>query len=223
VARLNHFSYPYQKENKTGKSFLRHVKSLGLLGLLLKPPFIWEIRMVWFVQRLTWLERDLKGKKLSEYGFPLEFHRKLTLELFDHMERITQLAERHEVPDMEWFAEYYPAIQNQLLRNGAAYYPELRRWFKPFHRLRTYNLTVDNQVDIYQKLVGEFKKRGIKNNRLACHLTALICSPADCIQTGKLDPNPELVRKNVRDWRKRQNEQQAKRRTKPSINPAKNS
>jgi len=222
VARLKHFPYPYPDGNKKGNTFYSHLKKLGLLALLLSPPLLWDIRMVWFFRRHARLEKSLKAKKLSEFGFPLDFHRKMAIELFDHLERITQLAEQHEVPDMEWFAEYYAAIQAQFLREGAAYYPELRRSLKPFHRLRTYEFSADNQVMMYDALHRAFSGRNLTKTKLAQQLTALICSRPDCIETGKLDPSPDSVRKNVKRKQKEERTKQRGRK-KRQTNTLKNS
>ena len=47
VARLKSFLYPYPQGNKSNKTFYEFLKSLGLLEILINPPLLFRIRMVW--------------------------------------------------------------------------------------------------------------------------------------------------------------------------------
>ncbi len=222
VARLKSFYYPYPEGNKSGKTFYEHLKSLGLLNSLLATPLLWDIRMVWTFQKTYKLELSLKREKLSQHNLPLAFHREILHLLFDHIERIACVAEKYDVPDQVWFHDYYKAIQKQLLRDGASYYPRLNENFKPAHKSRVWSHEVNNQVDLYFKLLKSFAECGQKSKKLARQVAAVLCSGPECIPNKKLDPNPERIRKYVRDSQTRHRKQKA-RCTKASIKPAKKS
>lgn len=221
IGRLKKFLYPYPQGTKKGKTFYDRLDSLGLLDVILNPPLLWDVRSAWSSWSYYVKQRELKEKRLSQHKYPLEFHRQMMTHLIAHLEVITKLAKKNEIPEQEWLAEYYTAIRGQLLREVTSYYPELLYRLKPAHKLRVYSHTVDVQVETYHAIIAAFKQRNLKNNKLAYQLTALICTPSDCAQRGKLDPNPERVRKYVRDWKKRHPRRLTKGRTKTAGNPSK--
>lgn len=203
IYRLKRFLYPYPEGNRKKRTFYTHVRSLGLLEPLVAPLLLWDIQMAWFLQRHYEIERDLQRKQLSQLGFPLDFHKRMLHLLFAHLQRTTALAQQHHVPVQEWLREYHSEINKQLLLEAGQYFPQLRLWAKPADKLRVYSHAVGTQVEVYCAISAIFKKRKLKNNKLACQLTALICSSSARIRGGQLDPNPERVRKYVRDWRKK--------------------
>lgn len=207
VERLEAFRYPYQawrphSEVSQGvSSFYSHVESLGLLDFLITPPFLWDVRRVWFVRRHYELESEQRFQKKSQYGYPVAFHREMMLAIAGHLTRISKIAEKHQVPTHE-FKDYYNEALRQLLKETAVSYPQWRLWTKPVGRIRPRSFGVDSQLEIFDAITKELAGRGTKNNKLAYELTALICSPESCIRTRILEPNPETVRTNVRDRRK---------------------
>lgn len=222
--RLRKFLYPYPQGNKRGKTFHQHVKSLGLLNLITKPPLLWDIRFVWFDRVLSKHQRELKTKKLSQNKYPLRFHRDVMLRVFQHRKDIAKLSRDHGVDDREWFSQYYEALDQEIFREATKYYPEMRRWFIPAQQLSVRSLWVSTQLYLYEAIVKAFESKNIQNNFLAYQLTALFCSSRECIHAGKLDPDPERVRKYERDERKKQTRTVLfKRGTKRSPKPATNS
>lgn len=219
LSRLKHFRYPYPAGNKSGRTFYDHLSRLGLVNLLIETPLLYDIRDVWKSKRYYELQVRARSEKLSQHDFPLEFHKKILLLLFDHLEQITCVAEEYAVPDAIWFREYHEAIQRQLLREGASYYPQFRKWFKPAHRITVRSFSVSRQVELFFNLCKSFAKRKVQNKRVAYQITALMCSSSDSIRKGKLDPDPEEVRKYVRDF-ERQNSGKKSGWTKPLRKPA---
>lgn len=208
IDRFSRIRYPFPEGTKSGKTVLDHLKSSKLVDVLLTPPMLWQIRMVWQFQRYFELQRELRNKKHSQHGVPLDFHREMLFLLSDHMERIATLAEEYSVPDQVWFREYYSAIQSQLLREGASYYPEFRKWFKPAHKLTLRSHAVSNCLDLYFSVVKTFRAHDEKSRKLARHVTAVICSPAHLVRAEKLKPDPETVRKYVKDLRRKNKQMQ---------------
>jgi hypothetical protein len=206
--RLKRFRYPYVIHHpfgppiRTTKSFYRHVKDLGLLDFLLKPPFLWEVRRAWFSRRHHELEKLLHDEAKSQHGYPLKYHRKMMLGILSHLTRISTLASEHGVP-RKWFANYYAASLEHLLAEASVCYPELLRWYKPSSRIRRYPLGVDTQLDIFNAITAEFRMRHKPNSKLAHQLTALICSPQSCIANRELNPRPDTVRTNLRQRRRK--------------------
>jgi hypothetical protein len=204
VRRLKRFQYPYVAPHpyavkiRSGKSFYRHVRSLGLLNFLLEPPFLWEVRKAWFFHRHYELEKRRRDRKKSQHGYPLAFHREMMLAIASHLGRISKIAREHRVP-RKWFVGYYAQTLKQLLSEASVTYPELLRWFKPNSQLRPHSLDVESRLDVFDAITAEFARKKIKNNTLAYQLTALICSPENCIATHTLDPSPDLVRRNISD------------------------
>jgi len=208
VARLEAFRYPYEAWRPHGEvsqgvgSFYSHVESSGLLDFLITPPFLWDIRRVWFFRRHHELESEQRFEKKSQYGYPLPFHREMMLAIAGNLARVSKIAEKHQVPTDE-FKDYYDESLRQLLKETAVSYPEWRLRTKPVGRIRPRPFGVDSQLDIFDAITKELARRNTKNNKLAYELTALICSPQSCIRTRILEPNPETVRANVRDRRKK--------------------
>ena len=198
IARLKTFQYPYPEGNQRHKTFHRHVREEGLLDLLLHPPLLWDIRRAWFFHRYHAIGTRLHQERKSQHGHRLSFHREMMLEISAHLTRILRLARQGQVP-RSWFAEYYGAVQKELLREASIVYPELLRWLKPATQIRPHSLEVDLQVDLFHAIEAAFRKRNVVNHKLAYQLAALICSPSNCIKTHRLDPSPETVRRNVRD------------------------
>jgi hypothetical protein len=208
VARLEAFRYPYEPPRplETASqgvgSFYSHVESLGLLDFLLTPPFLWDVRRVWFFRRHHDLELGQRFEKKSQYGYPVAFHREMMLAIAGHLSRISKIAEKHQVPK-DYFKGHYEECLMQLLKETAVSYPQWRLWTKPVGRIRLRSFGVDSQLEIFDAITKELAGRGTKNNKLAYELTALICSPESCVRTRILEPNPETVRTNVRDRRKK--------------------
>jgi hypothetical protein len=74
IARLEAFRYPYEAWRPHGAvsqgvgTFYSHVKSLGLLDFLITPPFLWDVRRVWFFSRYHDIELEQRLDKKSQYG-----------------------------------------------------------------------------------------------------------------------------------------------------------
>ena len=200
VWRLKNFHYPYPEGNKAHKTFYKHIKSLGLLNLLLTPPLLWSIRSVWFDQQSHKLESKWKSERHSVHNLPIAYHRALLHLLFDHIRRIDRVGEKFEVSNQEWLRDYYVALQKQLLREGASYYPQFRRTFKPSHRLRVWSHEVENQLELYFALLESFGSVRPKSKKLARQVTAVLCSGPECIRNKTLNPDPERVRKYIGDF-----------------------
>jgi len=207
IARLEAFRYPYVAphlyavEIRSSKSFYALVQSLGLLDFLLQPPFLWEVRRVWFFRRHHDLETEQRFQKKSQYGHPVVFHREMMVAISSNLARISKIAEKHRVP-RSWFQDYYDASLRQLLRETSVAYPEWMLRKKPLSKIRPRAFGVDSQIEIFDAIEKELSRRKTKNNRLAYELTALICSPQSCVRTRILEPNPETVRTSVRDRKK---------------------
>jgi hypothetical protein len=167
----------------------------------LNPPFLWNIRRAWFNRIDYDFEKEAKRVGKSKHGHPLTFHRELLYATGAHLSKLQKISQKHGVRE-DWFKDYFPSINKEILREAAVCYPELLRWYRPNSRFSPALEIVDTQLDIFGALVAEFKKQRQDNNRLAFQLTALICSSQDSIRTGKLDPNPEAVRRNMRDRKK---------------------
>jgi hypothetical protein len=208
VARLEAFRYPYEPFRPNGivsqgaGTFYSHVESLGFLDFLITPPFLWDVRRVWFFRRHHDLELEQRFEKKSQDGYPVAFHREMMLAIAGHLARISKIAAKHQVPVHE-FKDYYNEALMQLLKETAVSYPQWRLWTKPVGRIRPRSFGVDSQLEIFDAITKELAVRGTKNNRLAYELTALICSPQSSVRTRILEPTPDTVRTNVRDRRKK--------------------
>ena len=200
--RLKKFPYPYPLGTKKHKTFYLHVKSLGLLDFLLKPPFLWKVRAAWFLRIDYDHEKQAKVEGRSpQYGHPIAFHRDVLNATSGYLSKLRNISKKYGVRE-DWFKDYFVQINKELLREAAVCYPELLRWHKPNSRFSPALGTVDTQLEIFGALVAVFKKRGQDNNKLAFQLTALICSSQDSIRAGKLDPSPEAIRRNMLDRKK---------------------
>jgi hypothetical protein len=198
IWRLKEFHYPYPEGNKSGNSFYQHVQNLGLLDLILNPPMLWHVRRIWWFGRYYEEEATAKLAKKSEHGYPFEFHRKLMFECSSHLHRIQELLKRNEA-SKEWIGEYRKAILKQLLHEAAIYYPELLPKPKPALQIRLHSFEVGGRLELFDAIEAVLARMGIKNHKLALQLTALFCSSPRQILAHRLDPSPEILRRNVRD------------------------
>lgn len=207
VRRLKRFRYPYVAPHqyavkiRSGKSFYRHVQSLGLLKFLLEPPFLWEVRKAWLFRSEHELETEQFIEKKTPSGYPWVFHRQMMFAIAGQLARISKIAEKHRVP-RKWFEDYYDESLRQLLRETSVAYPEWMHRKIPLTQIRPRSFGVDSQVEMFDAITKELTRRKKTNNRLAYELTALFCSPPSCIRTRILEPNPETVRTSVRDRKK---------------------
>jgi hypothetical protein len=209
VRRLRAFRYPYVAShpygvsNQQGKTFFAHVQSLGLMQFLLNPPFLWEVRRAWFFRRHYELEMEQRKNGVSQHGYPLSFHKEMMFAISTHLNKISKIANNHKV-SKKWFAEHYGQTMKQLLSEASVIYPELlRSQPKPHSKIQPHSLDVESRLDIFDAITAELARRRMSNNTLTEQLTALICSAPDCVTTHKLDPSPDLVRRNIRDRRKK--------------------
>jgi hypothetical protein len=207
IARLEAFRYPYEAWRPHGEvsqgvgTFYSHVKSLGLLDFLITPPFLWDVRSVWWSRRYHDIELEQRLDKKSQYGYPVAFHREMMLAIAAHLARICKIAKKRQVPT-DWFKGHYDESLRLLLKETAVSYPQWQLSTKPVGRIRPRSFGVDSQLQIFDAITEELKRRNTRNNKLAYELTALICSPQSSVRTRILEPNPETVRTNVRDRRK---------------------
>lgn len=209
MRRLKRFKYPYSTllsgeqsfATRGEQSFYTHVKTLGHLNYLLEPPFLGEIRQAWFARLDYELEKQQKAARKSQHDYPLEFHRKMMQEALSSAGRATALVKKYHVPK-RWIAEYICGIQRQLLNEAAICYPEMLKGFISNSRIYPRAHTVDTQMSLFNNLHIEFKRQGQSNKNLAYQLTALLCSADSCFTTGVLEPNPEAVRRNMKDRRR---------------------
>lgn len=195
--RLKQIPYPYFERTKSGKTFYQHVRTLNLLNILKSPPLLGVIRRVWWFQRYYEGEIDLRRDKKSEYGYPLEFHRKVIFACSSHWHELRTLAEAHAVRK-EWFEDYRRAILQEILREAAIYYPQLLEDYSPALQIRPRSFKIHNQLQLYDAIETAFAEKRVTNHKLGQQLTALICSNHKDIARGSLNPTPQ----NVRDRRK---------------------
>jgi len=198
--RLRTFPYPYQSpiRAKRGTTFYSHVEKLDLLDFLVNTAeggFLWTVRLAWYFQLDHELRKEQTAKNISEYGYPLGFHRDLMCDISIHLDRIALCAKNSKVPGT-WLKEYREALLKELLRNALVWFPELTRWFKPVNRLLPRADEPGRQMMVLQELHREFRNRKLENEELPYELTALICSPAKCVLTKVLSPTPAGVRSN---------------------------
>jgi hypothetical protein len=201
--RLKRLPYPYPAGNKKNRTFHKHLQSLGVLDLILSPLVLWEIRRVWWFQRFYGHEVSARRERRSDYGYGVEFHRKLMFECSSHLHRIEALMKKYAVRG-KWIEVYRKAILTELLREAAICYPQLLRWRtlrwpKPALQIRPRSFAVDMQLTLYDEIETAFARRKIIKHKLARQLTALVCSTHEDISKWKLNPTPEQIRSNIRD------------------------
>jgi hypothetical protein len=209
--RLKQFEYPYPHSvARKPTTFYQHAKSMGLLGILLNPPLLFEIRSFWWLQRQSNCQRDVKTQKKSEYGYPLAFHRELVFQLAAHIGASERLAKKYEVSRTEetksWserFEEYRRAALKQLLNEAAIVYPEIQLRLTPATQLKEKAEKLKAEIALYDKLNSAIKRRGKESHKFAYHLTSLICTPRESILKHKLRPTPETVRVDIKKWMKK--------------------
>jgi hypothetical protein len=195
IDRLKRFQYPYPQGNKARKTFYRHLKDNGLFDVLLSLPLIFEVQGEWFSRRYYDRERKSFERRQSHHGYPLAFHEEMMYELAEHLDSISEVPRRYRVPK-SWFATYRKVIQQQLLREASICHPELLRDFTHAADIRPRQRKGEREANLFGAIERAFAERGVVNHKLAQQLTALICSPPDCIRTHKLDPSPETIRRN---------------------------
>jgi hypothetical protein len=198
LERLKRFKYPYPEGNIRGRTFYDHLKDLGLLSVISSPELITVIRQAWILARYHELELELRAKRQSQYGYPMEFHRKMMNEIAGHLGRLDEISSKYGVPQ-SWFAGQRPEILKRLFREASIVYPELRRWLKTAHGIRPHSLKVWAQLEVLDAIRADFRKIKIRKNKLAYQLTALFCSLDSTVAMQKLDPTPEKVRRNAKD------------------------
>jgi len=204
LARLHGLQYPYappnQQRQKAG-TFYQHVQKKNLLTFLLGPPFLGEVRSVWFLRLHHQLLAEHRHDKKSQHGYQVAFHQEMLSTLTNQLRKVCTIAAKYKVP-RDWFVAYYRESLKLLLRETSVIYPEWRMWQVPVSRLRPRSLGVESQLRIFDAITRELTERKTKNHQLTRELTALICSPQSCVRTKILEPNPEAVRMSVRDRRR---------------------
>lgn len=209
--RLKRFRYPYRRgRGKKPKTFYERAEILGILDALLRPPLLTDIRFFWWFQKYNQRELDLKQEKKSEYGLPMEFHRKLLFQLSAHLSELEKIAGEHEgKKDKEiraWFERFYEyrrATLNQILSEAAIVYPQVQYELTPAAQLVAKAEKLDAEVALFTKLNSAFKGEGVESHKFAYHLTSLFCTPRETILQSHLRPTPETIRRNIEVWMKK--------------------
>jgi hypothetical protein len=197
--RLQEFYYPYELGPKNSKSFYEWAKSRGVLNVLISPPLLWEIRRFWWNQLHD--SRLAKLGKKSIYGYPLAFHRGILHQLVVHLDHIEKFATKYHVP-LEWLGKYRAAVLEQLLHEGAIYYPEAQFHLVPANQLPTPLRKIKAQIVLFNKLYLVLKENGLDSRKFAYQLTALFCSSREHIKKHhELVPTPLAVRRNVETYK----------------------
>jgi hypothetical protein len=200
IYRLKRFLYPYPHENKSHRTFYRHVKNVGALDLLLKPPLFHMIKFEWYDRGDYGYAKRLYDQKKSQPGFPLDFHGEIMWELGNHLERIAEICRSYR-GSQRWLKEYGVMVRKQLLREASIYYPKNPADYVTATKTLPRQQKGLRESILYEEILNTFSENKILNNKLAQQLTALICSPPSCIQARQLNPSPETIRRN----RKRSN------------------
>lgn len=195
--RLQKVLYPQPQGNKRGKTFFNHLQENGLENILFTPDVFWEIRLAWSLGEYERIERDFRRTGLSGHGIPAKFHLAVMTRLFAHLKELRKLAHEYAVPDV-WLANYFAALQKQLLVDAAAYWPRLSEGFIRASRLREYSIRLSLQCEIFSAITKALHRQHKRNKKLALQLTALACSSLNSVCTGKLDVSPDSVKQNVK-------------------------
>jgi hypothetical protein len=198
LARLNAFDYPYPGPNKKHKTFYDHLKTQGMLQVVIQPPFLWKVRMVWWWRIAFETELELKKSALSKCRMRLRFHKQMMNLISEHHSRVSALGKTHGIVGQPWIVEYLAALDRQFLKEAENVYPDANRRLVPASQLSIYPFGSAPQVEIYRAILdGQKRCEKKRNKKFACQLTALICSSADSIREKKLEPNPAAVRQNI--------------------------
>lgn len=196
--RLKGFKYPYRQGTKRGTTFYDYLKKLGLLKWLFSSSFIWIVRLTWSRILNDQRGRERDTRKVSIDGYKMASHRALMNEIARHLTRVSNILQGNEVPD-EYLSEYRKSSLRELRRQAETYYQDalLFSFIVP-SRVRGRYSTAGLQMAVLDEIQKAFDRRNLTNRTLAYQLTALICSPQECISSQKLSPNPEAVRTNDR-------------------------
>lgn len=178
-----------------------HLKKLNLLDVLVEAPILWQISFMWFLKKYKGMETGLKGKKISQFTFRMQFHRKMIFELWEHLKQLhTIVATEKDYPvPREWITDLENSIQKQLLKEASGYFPELLLSPKPFNQRKPSSHTVDLEVELFESIHKAFAKKQVENQALVYRVVAVLGSSMDSIKSHRLDTTPDAVRRNVRD------------------------
>lgn len=204
VERLQKIRYPYPTSNDPGgrKTLYQHLSDRGILDLLLEPPLLFNIRMIWAFQRSYGMETQLFKAKKSQYEIPLKLHRQMLTELVRHVRQLDKFANNPEVP-RDWFSGYRTQILSAILREAAVCYPKMPESSKAAAQIRPLAGKISDQMMLFEEITRALATRNIKSDKLTYHLVACLYSPLGVVRTGKLEPLPASVSKTIRDARKK--------------------
>ena len=201
IKRLHAFQYPYPHGTKKNTTFYTHLEKLGLLQFFLTPSFLRTIRLAWQFRLFFDLEQEQHKKSISQYGHPIAFHRELMFQIAGYLKQLSAITKKHGVPD-PWVQSHRRSLLMELLRQAAVCYPQLftlQRSYRAPSRIRPVREGATVQMLVLDEIYRTFYERKIKENKeLAYQLTALICSPDECVNTQELSPTPAAVRTNDR-------------------------
>lgn len=198
-ARLDHFQYPYPEGNKSGKTFSHHLASRALSDLLLESRVFSEIRGYLTLRRYREITSDQRLNYLAADGLPISFYRRAASRLFRHAKEMKRLIAQHKLNEGQ-FADYLAALDKQLLAVALLAWPRLATSIGGYNfKIPMHADHVDAQLSIFDVITDALRRKHVGNKILAYQLTALVCSPSDCVTRDMLCPTPENIRKNVRD------------------------
>jgi len=198
IARLRKFAYPQpegRRSEKKQKTFYERVKAARIIDSLLNGELFWTIRLWMVLLTASEMEKDLRDENFSPYYCPIPFHREMIEALIANIAKIQELLRRHEV-GKEWASECLAALDAQLVREVRGiflYYPGSPPTEKVVSSPRDY------QVEIHDAFLRALENAHVTKGKqnLAIQLTSLVCSPLNCIDTRRLDPSPDAIRKKI--------------------------
>jgi hypothetical protein len=206
--RLKQVRYPYQGgTTRNRKTLYERAKALGILGKLVQPPLLSEIRRFWWFQKHDQYNYELKKNKKSEYGLPLAVHYELVFELSAHLAKLETLVKAHKPKTsktrnkwLETFYEYRRATLKQILNEAALFYPQIQYRLIPAAQINNKDDKIPAQVALFTSIGAVLKGNDVPSNKFAFHLTSAICTPKKSVRKRRLSPTPETVRTNIEGW-----------------------
>jgi hypothetical protein len=202
-SRLKRISYPYPPPGtrRSFKSFYDHFQQRDLLRFVLSADFLEDVALSWLDRSTYDLKRRLRSKKLSLDDHPLKFYEEALQEHVRYLQQLSATATKHRV-SVRHFSRECSAILKAVLREAAICYPQAPQSFKAASESAIPAAQrIADQIIVFGSAMDVFRFNRVTNaKRTAYQLTALVCSPPDSIEQGKLKPNPETVERNIRDY-----------------------
>jgi hypothetical protein len=192
VKAIKKIPYPFPPGRKPYRSTYDFLVIRTLVDLITAPDLINSLCTSQAMYDMH--QCELRLRKRNSRGYTMEFHESLLELMMKHIKDIQDLVSKTGV-DEKWAREALDGSFAQLHKDLRVRFP-----FYPWTDDAEFSpMSFSGFILRVHAIFSEHFKAhtNTRVRRLSAHLTAIFCTPSDLLREGKLEPNPEAIRKLV--------------------------